>query len=524
MAKNLANSVMLQQPDKSRHDLTCSTKTTTKMGRLTPVYCQEVVPGDVFNINAEFLTKLQPLGTPALQNMYAHVHYFYVPWRILWNNWKYYIAQIPQPGQSVPPIHPYSYMDGSSAQGWELTRYFGIESEVEYCNILPMLAYQLIYNEYYRHEKIHEDLTSKLQTLTDGDNLANAYLPEFMKIRYRTFKDDYFTAALPSPQDGTAATTSLISLTPLEVHRNDTATGTVDFYGSPTSGGSPTYRTQIDNKVQGGGSGPIAPYQLWVDPSEANISINMNQLIELQRMQEFLVRSNLAGNRYNEFILAHFGIRVPDLRIDRPDYICGMKAPILISELLNVGNEADQGKQTGQGNGYSDGASGKYEISEHGIILGIYSCIPTQSYTTAVQKLFFKRDAEQFYLPIFDQMGEQEIENRELILNHNDPFGTFGYVPRYAEYRLPFDMVTGEFRNTLRDWHCGLIPPVDVVLDADFFDIKSTGANGINRIFSVNDDEVDDIMVYVVNHIDALRPMKMYSMLVLSNNYGNNIS
>ena len=262
----------------------------------------------------------------------------------------------------------------------------------------------------------------------------------------------------------------------------------------------------------------IDPTFLYVDPNQATFQISMNQLIELNRMQEFLVRQNLAGNRYNEYILAFFGVRVPDLRIDRPDYICGVKAPVTVSEVLNTANS--QGYQSGQANSFAEGGKRGYYCYEHGLVIGIYSCIPTNSYMNAIQRLFFKQSYEDWYVPIFDQMGEREIINKEIVQDHVDPYGTFGYVPKFAEYRMTYGKVTGEFADTLNTWHLALDLPNNVTLNSQFFDIRNPA-----RTFAItNPNLADPILVWLVNKVYINRPMKKFSMPVLSNQYGNNIS
>ena len=524
--KNLANSVLLERPNYAKHNLTSETKTTGVLGQLIPVMFQEVVPGDTIDLNAEFMTKFQPMLTPAMENFNAHIHYFYIPFRILWPNWEYFIAQQPAPGASVPPLHPHlklidaeevTHGFGTLVTGFHtLAPYFGLNNLIEgteplEINPFPFAAYQLIYNEYYRHEKIHPDRRNDI-TLSDGLNDDPTY--QYNICRWRTYKDDYFTAALESPQLGTEAKLELSDSDPVRVKRNVSSGSGQSTWnvtgGAVATSGAATYVLEENNGVDP----TMQQNALYVDPKEMVGLISMNDLIELNRMQEFLVRLNLAGSRYKEFIKANFAIDIDDLRIDRPDYICGIKAPVIISELLNTG--AAQGTQTGQGSSYSEGGRGNYHVKEHGIIMGIYSCIPALSYTTAVQRFLFKRDSMSYFLPVFDQMGEQEILNKEINLLHQDPDLTFGYVPRYSEYRLPFNLTTGEFVTTLTTWHLSKEVGPDVILDSDFFDII-----GPDRVFGVEVDSADSILIRVVNSLIITRPMNKYSMPVLTNNHSN---
>jgi hypothetical protein len=245
----------------------------------------------------------------------------------------------------------------------------------------------------------------------------------------------------------------------------------------------------------------------------------MNEFIELNRMQEFLVRQNLAGTRYNEYILAMFGVHVDDRRVNRPEYITGIKNPVTVSEVLNTGSTTTQGYQTGQGNSYAEGGDGKYYVKEHGIIMGVYTCMPTPAYVNAIQRFFYKVSPFDYYAPIFDQMGEREILNKELVQDHTVPFGTFGYVPKYAEYRVPFNKITGELASTLQTWHLAPDLPNTTILDDQFFDVFNP-----DRIFQISASTADSILLWVVIKAYFMRPMKKYALPVLSNDYGNNFS
>jgi hypothetical protein len=232
MSSNIANTVMLQRPDKSMHNMTEELRTSTSIGRITPIYLAEVVPGDEVDISAEVLTKMQPLLTPALQNMNAYVHFFYVPYFIMWKNWEYYIQNIPHPGATAPPVPPYLDLSGRPQSEFDapatgfVHNYFGFQSptNLEYVNAFGHCAYQLIYNEYFRHEQVHTNNRESLW-LRDGDNAT--ILPLLQAMRYRTMKDDYFYMALKSPQSGTEASLTLSTQNMLPVFRERLGTDPV---------------------------------------------------------------------------------------------------------------------------------------------------------------------------------------------------------------------------------------------------------------------------------------------------------
>lgn len=532
MSSNIANTVLLQRPDKSMHNMTEELRTTTGLGRITPVYLAEVVPGDEIDLNAQFLTKMQPLVTPAFQNMDAYVHFFYVPNFILWKSWEYYIQDIPFPGATAPPVPPFLDLSGEPQSNFDtpstryLHNYWGFQSptNLEHVNALPYAAYQLIYNEYFRHEQIHVNQREALW-LSDGDNAAK--LGILHGIKYRTFKDDYFTAALMAPQSGTEASLTLSTQNMMPVYYKDQFpipgdnVYLIDGAAAPPTSTAQPSGTIVNARAKiGGNPDPDIPDSyFYVDPNDATFTITMNDMIELNRMQEFLVRQNLAGTRYNEYILAIFGVEIDDRRVNRPSYICGVKAPVTISEVLNTGSTVDQGYQTGQGNSYAEGGRGNYRVKEHGFIVGVYTCMPTKAYMNAIQRLWYKVSPFDYYAPIFDQMGEREVLNKEIVQDHVNPYGTFGYMPKFAEYRITFNKITGEFANTLQSWHLAPDLPDNTLLDNQFFDVENP-----DRIFQINATVADSILLWIVIEAYILRPMKKYSLPVLSNNYGNNFS
>ena len=162
--QNVANTVLLQKPDHSLHDMSSQTLTTTVIGRITPVNCIEVVPGDTITIGHEMLIKFMPLGTPIMQGLTAYIHSFYVPFRVMWKNWKYFISQNLDPYTGQIPLHP--IIDTIDATTYNnvnfIPRYFGLSDTATEVSPFPFLAYQRIYNEYYRHEKIHDDYENRL--------------------------------------------------------------------------------------------------------------------------------------------------------------------------------------------------------------------------------------------------------------------------------------------------------------------------------------------------------------------------
>ena len=226
-------------------------------------------------------------------------------------------------------------------------------------------------------------------------------------------------------------------------------------------------------------------------------------------MQEWLEKNARGGTRYIESILSHFGVKSSDARLQRPEYITGVKSPVIISEVLNTTGEdggLPQGTMAGHGIAVSSGKSGSYYCEEHGFIIGIMSILPKTAYQQGIPKQFLKKDTLDYYFPSFANIGEQEVKNNELFAYTASAEDTFGYVPRYAEYKYMPSRVAGDFRTTLDYWHLGRIFETQPALNQTFIECKPENTT---RIFAV-EDGTDPLFCHVLNKIQAVRPMPKF--------------
>jgi hypothetical protein len=226
-------------------------------------------------------------------------------------------------------------------------------------------------------------------------------------------------------------------------------------------------------------------------------------------LQEWLEKNARGGTRYIENILAHFGVRSSDKRLQRPEYITGMKTPAVISEVLNMTgtNEAAQGTMAGHGISIGTGYKGNYYAEEHGYIIGIMSVMPKTAYQQGIPKNYLKTDPTEFYWPSFAHIGEQEVQQQEVFAYTSNATDTFGYVPRYAEYKFLSNRVAGDFRTSLDFWHCGRIFSNEPTLSQEFIEMDSEDID--ERIFAGGSVE-DNLYVQVLNKIKAIRPMPVF--------------
>ena len=493
MGKNLFNSIKLQRPKKNVFDLTHDVKLSADMGNLTPILTLECVPGDKFDIGCESLIRFAPMIAPVMHRMDVTMHYFFVPNRIVWSNWEKFITDA-NSGLVPPNV---SFNAGAPAEWKKFLDYMGVPPVTTAAispdiNAMPFAAYQCIYNEYYRDQNLIAPIPYKL---TDGNNNTNRN--ELLNLRKRAWEHDYFTASLPFAQKGQAVDIPLGEISGDVLVKNSGSATTLT--GSPSSvnvpGGLPTP--------------PYATNTLYAETDGVQLQpTTINDLRRAFRLQEWLEKNARGGTRYIENILTHFGVKSSDKRLQRPEYITGVKSPVVISEIVNQTGETaglPQGNMAGHGMSVSSGRSGSYYCEEHGYIIGIMSVMPKTAYQQGIPKTYLKNDTLDYFWPSFAHIGEQPVQNQELYAYGTNPTGTFGYVPRYAEYKYMPSRVAGDFRTTLDYWHLGRKFATEPALNGAFVNCDAT-----KRIFAVNAPSGDSLYCHVLNKIKAVRPMPKF--------------
>ena len=496
MGKNIFNSVQLEKPKKNVFDLSHDVKMSMKMGNLTPVLVTECVPGDSFQIGCDSLIRFAPMVAPVMHRMDVSVHYFFVPNRLTWDNWEKYIVDANTPN----PLPYINYTDDFTADQKKFLDYMGVPPNTgtgitQALNALPLAAYQAIYNEYYRDENL---VTEVDYTLADGNNTGDVV--DLVKMRQRAWEHDYFTASLPFAQKGTAVDIPIGSID------SDVAVNWNGLNLAADSIPSPTIAQYIGNS---NGEATIGNPNLIAKTSDLDIQpTTINDLRRAFRLQEWLEKNARGGTRYIENILMHFGVRSSDKRLQRPEYITGLKTPVIISEVLNTSATAEeaQGNMAGHGVAVSTGKYGNYFCEEHGYIIGIMSVMPQPAYQQGIPKTYLKSDPLDFFWPSFAHIGEQPVTNNELYAYTATAEDTFGYVPRYAEYKYQPSRVAGDFRTVLDYWHLGRIFATQPALNQAFIECDP---DQVERIFAVQDGE-DNLYCQIMHKIKAVRPMPKF--------------
>lgn len=471
-------------------------KTTFNAGLLVPVFLDEVLPGDTFNLKMTAFARLATPIFPIMDNIYLDSFFFFVPNRLVWDRWEEFN------GQQLNPTDTTSYLiptmptpaGPTGVSTGEVADYFGVPIKVGGLNInaLPFRAYNLIYNDWFRDEN--------LQTaVTQGTGAGPDIYANYSTVLRRGKRHDYFTSCLPWPQkinDGTVVTIPLGSTAP--VISNSTA-----FTWSGTAG---SYTNQLVRNV-GSGSGGVLNITtagagsdnpewgnqtgLVTDLSTATAS-TINQLRQAFQLQRLYERDARGGTRYTEIVRSHFGVVSPDARLQRPEYLGGG------SSMVNI-NPVAQTSPTSGTNALGDlAAFGTAHIhnhgftksfTEHGYIIGLISARADLSYQQGLNKLWSRQIRWDFYWPALAHIGEQAVLNREIYAQGTAAdTDVFGYQERFAEYRYKPSIISGLFRSTatltIDAWHLaqnfGVLPTLNstfIVENPPMSRVKATAAD-----------------------------------------------
>jgi len=481
------------------------------MGELVPIGLTEVLPGDTIQQATSALVRVSPLLAPVMHPVHVRIHHWFVPHRLVWDEWEDFITGGPDGmDDSAFPTIDLSWSAGSPPTGsgvvGGLADYLGCPTGINGLQVsaLPFRAYDLIYREWYRDQDLQTPPV--ISTASGPDTTTSTTLQNV------AWEKDYFTSARPwtqkgpevsIPLTGDAPITGLgagVALSPapgVQVKETNTSTPTYAdaYFGSTAS--------NIIMKATTAGSGGFP--QVFADLSNVSAA-NINELrlaFALQRYEEARARY---GSRYTEY-LRYLGVRSSDARLQRPEYLGGGKQTIQFSEVLQTAPTDDGDDQVGVGNlkGHGIGAvrSNRYRrfFEEHGYIISMLSVRPRTMYVQGLPRTWNRRTKEDFWQQELEHIGQQEILNKELYAAHSSPNGVFGYQDRYDEYRRTESTIGGEFRTTDLDfWHMARIFGGEPVLNASF-----VRANPTKRINAV---QTNDVLWIMANHnIQARRKL-----------------
>lgn len=436
---------------RSKFNLSNTQLLTADMGNLLPIGLLEVLPGDTIQHATSLLVRAMPLQSPPMHRVRMKIHHWYVPHRIIWEDWEDFITGGPDGNNSsvFPTLGVTSVAEKSLAD------YLGVPVGTYNANIsaLPFRAYALIFNEWYRDQDLVTPLTIDLTSGTD--TTTNQTLQNV------AWEKDYFTTARPWEQKGPAVTLPLGTTAPVNLNADGATTAFIRALdGSAIAPGadSPMEARAATGVFQdsGGTARLFDPNgTLEADLASATaVDVNVvRQAFALQRYQEARARY---GSRYTEY-LAYLGVRSSDARLQRPEYLGGGTQNLSFSEVLQTASTTAAGDGVGQLYGHGIGAmrSNRYRkfFEEHGYIMSMLHVLPETMYPQGLYRTWNRRVKEDFWQKELQHIGQQAILNKEIYALGGSLNDTFGYQDRYDEYRRQESRIHGEFFSSLNDWH-----------------------------------------------------------------------
>jgi len=514
---------------RSTFDRSSGHKTAFDAGKLVPIFFDEALPGDTFNLNMSAFSRMSTPLYPVMDNLYMDTFFFAVPLRLVWANFQKFMGEQTDPGDSTDYLVPTITADAGGFDEESVYDYLGIPTKTAGLEVsaLPLRAMNLIWNEWFRDQNLQDSLTVETD---DGPDLESQYT-----LLSRGKRHDYFTSCLPWPQKGDAVDLPLGTTAP--VYGDGNALGLTDgtntgalykysvnddirpsqgIYGDPVgtavSGGSFLGDVAIGVTSTAADSGMLA------DLTNATAA-TINQLRQAFQIQKLLERDARGGTRYTEIVRAHFGVTSPDARLQRPEYLGGGSTSVNINPVSYTAYDGANLNYAGDQGAYAVTAINNHgftkSFTEHCIILGFANVRADLTYQQGLNRAWSRQTRYDFYWPSLAQIGEQAVYNKEIYAQGTaggtDDDDVFGYQERYAEYRYKPSIITGAFRSnftgTLDSWHLSQEFSSLPTLSDTFI----TDAPPMSRILITGATEPDFIFDSYFK-LRCVRPMPLYGV------------
>lgn len=480
---------------RSKFNLSYTKLLSMDMGELVPVGLTEVLPGDTVQQATSALIRCSPLVAPVMHPVRVAIHHWYVPHRIIWEDFEDFITGGPD-GMDDSIFPTISMPVSGGATVGSLADYLGVPTGVNSLEVsaLPFRAYAKIWNEFYRDQDLQAEIA--IDDTSGPDTSTNTALQN------GDWEKDYFTSSRPWEQKGPAITIPLGTTAPVissgtqpTFIQTDNAGGQRGLFGV---GGETRVAVALPNFAGNQNLKFGSNTGLQADLTGAS-AITINALREAMALQRYAEARARYGSRYTEY-LRYLGIRSSDARLQRPEYLGGGRQTIQFSEVLQTA-EGEEPVGSMRGHGIAAMRSNRYRkfFEEHGYVISLMVVRPKTIYTQGLFRHWNRRTKEDFWQTELQHIGQQEVLNKEVYAAHANPNDTFGFQDRYDEYRRAESLVSGEFRTTMLDyWHMARVFTSSPALNASFVSAVPT-----KRIFASTN--TDGLYVTCKHSIQARR-------------------
>lgn len=522
------------------------TKTSMNVGDLVPFYVDEVLPGDTFDMKTSVVARMATLTAPVMDNCYLDTYFFFCPARLTWEHWKEFHGEnnvnawVNEQEYRVPSFTYNAEISGvdyairqfsvGDYMGLpiETNRFYGYTDGTE-VQVLPLRAYHLIWNEWFRDQNLQAPVLINTGDVVDGEEAL-----ELMKLRKANKFHDYFTSALPEPQKGSAVMIPGLDNLPVLTASQSLVTSGEPLLMRAVEGGSLNGDLSVNGNrlvMSNDGTGlesfdkRLYPSNLFVDSNGATI----DALRTAFQIQKLLWRDGNGGTRYTEILRSHFGVVSPDARLQRPEYLGGKRIALTMNQVIQQSATDPESQQTPLGNvgGISktvdsfDGFTKSF--TEHGYLIGVCCVRADHTYQQGYNRLWSRFNRFDFYYPELANIGEQAIKNKEIFAvgNEEKDNEVFGYQEAWAEYRYRPSYVTGAMRSfhdesmaslpSLGQWNYADVYASQPFLSASWIEEPT---EFVNRTLAVQGTDIDHEMVFADFYFDlkCTRPMPVYSV------------
>lgn len=529
---------------RSKFNRDSSVKTSFNVGDVIPFYVDEVLPGDTMSVKTSKVVRLQTMLTPMMDNVYLDTYWYFVPNRLVWQHWREFCGENTQSAWAQQIEYEIPQLEAPSG-GWNagtIADYMGIPIGVDgiSVNALPIRAYALIMQEWFRDENLSDPLVIPVSDSTvTGVNSGN-YITDVAKggLPFKAAKyHDYFTSALPAPQKGPDVMIPVAAAGDLEVHAKATPFSVTDdvpmsFKGK---GETVTYSLQGSSTDQASSVGTLVlpsssirqliPNNLYAVSDGNATAATINQLRMAFQIQRLYEKDARGGTRYIEILKSHFGVTSPDARLQRPEYLGGNRIPLSVNQVLQQSETASTPQGTPTGLSFTTDVHGDFSKSfvEHGYLIGLMVARYDHTYQQGIERFWRRKGRFDFYWPTLANIGEQGIYNSEIYVQGSSAVNPdtgnayddeiFGYQEAWADYRYKPNRVSSEMRSdyaqSLDVWH--LADDYASLPSLSDSWIREDKAN-VDRVLAVTSAVSNQVFADIFIQNSSVRPMPVYSV------------